>query len=76
MSNKIFHKGIVVTAAGTGINLALGILYTWSIFKVAIKNSIEAGGAGAFNWSLASINDPYAICCLVFACAMIIPDSR
>ncbi len=55
-----------------GINLALGILYTWSIFKVAIKQSIETGGAGAFNWSLASINDPYAVCCLVFACAMII----
>jgi nitrate/nitrite transporter NarK len=65
-------KGKIVTIAGTGINLALGILYTWSIFKVAIKQSIEAGGAGAFNWNLASINDPYAVCCLVFACAMII----
>jgi len=72
MSNEIVHKGKVVTAAGTGINLALGVLYTWSIFKVAIKQSIEAGGAGSFNWSLASINDPYAVCCLVFACAMII----
>jgi nitrate/nitrite transporter NarK len=72
MSSRSADKGKMVTIAGTGINLALGILYTWSIFKVAIKQSIEEGGAGAFNWSLASINDPYAVCCLVFACAMII----
>jgi OFA family oxalate/formate antiporter-like MFS transporter len=72
MSTKTADKGRMVTIAGTGINLALGILYTWSIFKVAIKQSIETGGAGAFNWNLASINDPYAVCCLVFACAMII----
>ncbi len=72
MSPRAADKGKMVTIAGTGINLALGILYTWSIFKVAIKQSIEAGGAGAFNWNLASINDPYAVCCLVFACAMII----
>ena len=58
--------------AGTAINLALGILYTWSIFKGAIKASIEKGGAGAFRWDLASINDPYAVCCLVFAFAMIV----
>lgn len=72
MSSSSADKGRMVIIAGTGINLALGILYTWSIFKVAIKQSIEEGGAGAFNWSLASINDPYAVCCLVFACAMII----
>ena len=72
MSFHTANKGKMVTIAGTGINLALGILYTWSIFKVAIKQSIETGGAGAFNWSQASINDPYAVCCLVFACAMII----
>ena len=62
----------MVTAAGTGINLALGVLYAWSIFKVAIKQSIEAGGVGAFHWDLASLNDPYATCCFVFACAMIL----
>ena len=66
------RKGIMVTAAGTGINLALGVLYAWSIFKVAIKQSIELGGAGAFQWDLASLNDPYATCCFVFACAMIL----
>src|SRR6185369_12219963 len=71
MSEAIKNRGWQVTMAGLGINLALGVLYAWSIFKGAIKASIEKGGADAFNWSLTSINDPYAICCLVFAFAMV-----
>ncbi|MCJ7597001.1 MAG: OFA family MFS transporter [Desulfobacterales bacterium] len=72
MSRSKSNKGWIVTFSGTSINLALGILYTWSIFKGAIKKSIEKGGEGAFNWDLASLNDPYAICCIVFAFAMIL----
>lgn len=72
MSMNIYTRAKVVTAAGTGINLALGVLYTWSIFKSEIKRSIEGGGTGAFNWEMASLNDPYAVCCLVFACMMIL----
>ncbi len=72
MSKLSRNRGWLVTFAGTGINLALGILYTWSIFKGAIKLSIEQGGEGAFNWDLASLNDPYAVCCLVFAFMMIL----
>jgi nitrate/nitrite transporter NarK len=71
MGNDNINKGPVVTAAGTGINLALGVLYTWSIFKGAIKSSIEEG-TGGFDWELASLNDPYAVCCFVFAFAMIL----
>lgn len=70
MATNLSKKGWSVVFAGTGINLALGILYTWSIFKGAIKTSIETGGE--FNWEMASINDPYAVCCLVFAFAMIL----
>ncbi|MCM2358698.1 MAG: OFA family MFS transporter [Geobacteraceae bacterium] len=66
------NKGWRVVAAGTTINLALGVLYAWSIFKGAIKASIEQGGPGAFQWQLSSINDPYAVCCLTFAFAMIV----
>jgi MFS family permease len=72
MSQTSSNKGWQVTMAGLGINLALGVLYAWSIFKGAIKSSIEKGGPDAFQWSLSSINDPYALCCLVFAFAMII----
>jgi len=70
MADTIKNKGWLVTCAGVGINLALGILYAWSIFKDEIAKSIESGGA--FAWDKASINDPYAACCLVFAFAMIL----
>ena len=40
MRQDTVDRGKIVTAAGTGINLALGVLYTWSIFKGAIKQSI------------------------------------
>ena len=72
MTDQIKNKGLTVVLAATGINLALGILYTWSIFKGAIVDSIAAGGPGAFTWDKASINDPYAVACLAFAVSMII----
>ena len=58
------NRGWIVTFAGTGINLALGILYAWSVFKAAIAKD--------FGWDPARLNDPYALCCLVFAFAMIL----
>jgi len=67
---EIKNKGWSVTMAGLGINLALGILYTWSIFKQAIQESILAGD-GRFNWDVASLNDPFAVCCLMFTVAMV-----
>lgn len=72
MAQSESNKGWVVTLSGTGINLALGILYTWSIFKAAIEASIKKGGPDAFAWDKAAINDPYALSCLMFAFAMII----
>jgi MFS family permease len=68
--NQIKNKGWSVTMAGLGINLALGILYTWSIFKQAIKDSVMAQD-GVFNWDIASLNDPFAVCCLMFTVAMV-----
>lgn len=72
MSQEIKNKGWTVTFGGLGINLALGILYAWSMFKGAIEKSIKAGGEGAFNWDLSQLNDPYSVCCLVFAFSMIL----
>jgi len=66
----IKNRGWSVTMAGLGINLALGILYTWSIFKQAIKESVLAGD-GRFNWDISALNDPFAVCCLMFTVAMI-----
>ncbi len=58
------NHGWVVAFSGTGINLALGVLYTWSMFKGAIERD--------FGWKGSQLNDPYALCCLVFAFAMIL----
>ena len=58
------HSGWRVALAGIGINLALGVLYTWSLFKGAIEKD--------FGWKGDQLNDPYALCCLVFAFAMIL----
>lgn len=71
MSEVLKNPGWKVTFAGTGINLALGVLYTWSIFQAVIVESINSGD-GTFNWSLSSVGDPYAVACLVFAFAMIV----
>ena len=57
-------QGWCVALAGLGINLALGVLYTWSLFKGAIEKE--------FGWKGDQLNDPYALCCLVFAFAMIL----
>jgi OFA family oxalate/formate antiporter-like MFS transporter len=63
-STSTTNRGWVVTFAGTGINLALGILYAWSLIKGAI--GIE------FGWKGSQLNDPYSVCCLVFAFTMIL----
>lgn len=69
---NVKNRGWSVTFAGLGINLALGILYAWSIFKSAIETAIKSGDAQGFSWDLAKLNDPYSLCCLVFAFAMIL----
>ena len=58
------NHGWRVALAGLGINLALGVLYTWSMFKESIGKE--------FGWKGSQLNDPYALCCLVFAFAMIL----
>ncbi len=57
------NRGVTVAAAGTGINLALGILYTWSVLKGGIPPS--------WQWTAADKALPYSVACLVFAMAMI-----
>lgn len=57
------NRGVAVAAAGTGINLALGILYAWSVLKGGIPAS--------WGWTDADKALPYSVACLVFALAMI-----
>jgi len=63
MTKAIKNPGWLVAGSGLGINLALGVLYTWSLFKATIEKE--------FGWKGGQLNDPYALCCLVFAFAMI-----
>jgi OFA family oxalate/formate antiporter-like MFS transporter len=57
------NRGWRVTFSGMGINLALGVLYAWSV----VSKEIPA----AWNWSEAGKSLPYSIACLVFAFIMV-----
>lgn len=62
-SNK---KGWIVTLAGLGINLALGVLYSWSVISKALQDP-KAG----WGWSAQQASLPYSIACGVFAIMMV-----
>ncbi|MDD2421283.1 MAG: OFA family MFS transporter [Heliobacteriaceae bacterium] len=55
-------RGWIVVLAGLGVNLTLGILYTWSVFS---KEFIANYGWSTFNASI-----PYALACAMFAALM------
>ncbi|HUT88648.1 MAG TPA: OFA family MFS transporter [Thermoguttaceae bacterium] len=61
------NLGWQVTFAGLGVNLALGILYTWSVISKGIPDE--------WHWSEAGKSWPYAIACLVF-CLVMVPAGR
>jgi len=57
------NLGWSVTFAGMGINLALGVLYTWSVIGKGIPE--------AWKWSEADKSWPYSIACLIFSMVMV-----
>ena len=67
---QLSNKGWTVVLAGLGINLTLGVIYAYSIFKEAISVSIKAHD-GRFTWDLANLNDPYAVCCLMCSISVV-----
>jgi len=70
MSEKKVNYGWRVTLSGLGINLALGILYSWSVI------SAEIGKAG-WSWSDSASAKalPYSVACFVF-CLIMVPAGR
>ncbi len=60
---KIKNHGWQVTFAGMGINLALGILYTWSVISKRIPED--------WGWNEDDKSLPYMIACLVFSLIMV-----
>ncbi len=61
------NYGWRVTFAAMGINLALGILYTWSV--------ISKGVPDEWGWEQTDKSWPYAVACLVF-CLVMVPAGR
>ena len=59
--------GVRVTLAGIGINLALGVLYAWSVVKANIP--------AEWGWNDFQKTLPYSVACLVFA-IMMVPAGR
>ena len=64
----VTNLGWRVTMAGLGINLALGVLYSWSIVRGGM---VEAG----WGWSAFELGLPYSVACLVF-CLVMVPAGR
>ncbi len=67
MDQPVKNHGVRVTSAAVGINLALGILYTWSV----ISKDIPAD----WDWTETEKSWPYAVACLVFS-LMMVPAGR
>lgn len=65
--SAIENHGWRVTVAALGINLALGVLYTWSV--------ISKGVPDAWGWSQADKSWPYAVACLAF-CLVMVPAGK
>ncbi len=68
----MLKKGWTVTLAGLGLNLALGVLYAWSMFGKQLTEPIDAGG---FGWTRTASTLPYTCAIACFA-LMMIPAGR
>jgi MFS transporter, OFA family, oxalate/formate antiporter len=66
------RRGWTVVLAGTGLNLALGILYAWSVFS---KQLVEPVARGGFGWTKTQATLPYTIAIACFA-LMMVPAGR
>jgi MFS transporter, OFA family, oxalate/formate antiporter len=64
-SAAILHQktGWAVVIAGVGINLVLGVLYSWSVLSKKIPAD--------WNWTEADRSMPYSVACLVISIAMV-----
>ncbi len=62
-SSPVKNPGWIVVFAGVGINLVLGVLYSWSV----ISKKIPAD----WNWTEAERSLPYSVACLAFSLTMV-----
>lgn len=63
MANGL-NRGWIVVAAGLGINLMFGVLYTWSIFSATLS--------ATYAWSGFEASLPYTVAIAMFALVMLV----
>ena len=61
---KKFDRAIQILVAGFCINLCMGILYAWSVFKKALV--VDLG------WSNADASLPYTVAIITFALSLLV----
>jgi MFS transporter, OFA family, oxalate/formate antiporter len=66
------NKGWIVAFSGLGLNLALGVLYAWSVFA---KQMTETVGLGGWGLTKTEASLPYMLAIGVFA-LMMVPAGR
>lgn len=67
VTQNVSNRGWVVTMAGLGVNLALGVLYAWGVMSAALIDQL--------GWSATQTQIPYMVACAVFAFSMV-PGGR
>lgn len=67
MSKQGLHRGWIVTIAGLGVNLMLGVLYAWGVISAALIDQLE--------WNATMTQIPYMVACAIFAFSMV-PGGR
>ncbi|MFZ2197722.1 MAG: OFA family MFS transporter, partial [Thermodesulfovibrionales bacterium] len=61
-----------VAVSGMGLNLALGVLYAWSVFSKQLTEAVDKGG---FGWTKTEASIPYTVAIACFA-LMMVPAGR
>jgi OFA family oxalate/formate antiporter-like MFS transporter len=64
---KQINRGTIVTLAGLGVNLTLGVLYAWGVISAALIDKL--------GWSATQTQIPYMMACACFAFSMV-PGGR
>ncbi len=67
-TQDVGNKGWIVAMAGMGVNLALGVLYSWGAFQGVLVTD-------PYNWTATQSQIPYMIACFIFAVSMV-PGGR
>lgn len=64
---RTVNRGTIVTLAGLGVNLCLGVLYAWGVFSAALIDQL--------GWTATQTQLPYMMACACFALSMV-PGGR